>query len=155
MPSSARPDPARMDCTGSLVLPAQQSGPAGLRFWLVAGALGTPAVRKCLGVLASLAARARIWVTAGLAGPGDGHRLTAVAVLPAAAGTRQDTGSALTACDPARSLAPVLEAIPIAVSCEQLAPCGAAGIRVGALAAGPRPAARRGPVPAMPDSRRA
>ena len=155
MPSSARPDPARMDCTGTHALPAQQGDPAGLRFWLVAGALGTPAVRTFRGVLASLAARARIWVTAGLAGPGDGHRLTAVAVLPAAAGTRQDTGSALTACDPARSLAPVPEAIPVAVSCGQLASCGAAGIRAGALAAGPRPAARRGPVSAVPDSRRA
>ena len=155
MPFSARPDPARMDDADSHALPARESDPAGLRSGLVAGALGTPAVGKFRGVLASRAARARIWVTADLAGLDDGHRLTAVAVLPAAAGTRQDTGSALTACDPARSLAPVLEAIPIAVTCEQLAPCGAAGIRVGALAAGPRPAARRGPVPAMPDSRRA
>jgi len=154
MPFSARPDPARMDDTDTHALPAQGSDPAGLRFWLV-GALGTPAVRTFRGVLASLAARARIWVTAGLAGLDDGHRLTAVAVLPAAAGTRQDTGSALTACDPARSLAPVLEAIPVAVSCGQLAPCGAAGIRAGALAAGPRPAARRGPVAAVPDGRRA
>jgi hypothetical protein len=155
MPSSARPDPARMDDTDTHALPAQQSDPAGLRFWLVAGALGAPAVRQFRGVLASLAARARIWVTVDLAGLDDGHHLTAVAVLPAAAGTMQDTGSALTACNPARSLAPVLEAIPIAVTCEQLAPCGAAGIQVGALAAGPRPAARRGPVPAVPDSRRA
>ena len=157
MLSSARPDPARMDDTDSHALSVhlQQSDAAGLRFWLVAGALGTPAVGKFRGVLASLAARARIWVTAGLAGLDDGHRLTAVAVLPAAAGTRQDTGSALTARDPARSLAPVPEAIPIAVTCGQLAPCGAAGIQAGALAAGPRPAARRGPVPAVPDSRRA
>ena len=87
MPSSARPDPARMDCTNSHAVSAQESDPAGLRFWLVAGALGTPA-------------------------------------------------------------------IPIAVTCEQLAPSGAAGIQAGALAAGPRPAARRGPVPAVPDSRR-
>ena len=87
MPSSARPDPARMDYTDTHALPAQQSDPAGLRFWLVAGALGTPA-------------------------------------------------------------------IPIAVTYEQLAPSGAAGIQVGALAAGPRPAARQGPVPAVPDSRR-
>ena len=155
MPSSARPDPARMDCTGTHALPAQQGDPAGLRFWLVAGALGTPAVRTFRGVLASLAARARIWVTVDLAGAGDGHHLTAVAVLPAAAGKMQDTGSALAACDPPRSLAPVLEAIPIAVTDGQLAPCGAAGIQVGALAAGPRPAARQGPVPAVPDSRRA
>jgi hypothetical protein len=88
MPSSARPDPARMDCADSHALPAQQSDPAGLRFGLVAGALGTPA-------------------------------------------------------------------IPIAVTCGQLAPAGAAGIQAGARAAGPRPAARRGPVPAVPDSRRA
>jgi hypothetical protein len=155
MPSSARLDPARMDYTDGHALSAQESDPAGLRFWLVAGALGTLAVRKFRGVLASLAARARIWVTAGLAGLDDGHRLTAVAVLPAAAGKRQDTGSALTAGDPPRSLAPVLDAIPIALTCEQLAPSGAAGIQVGALAAGPRPAARRGPVPAVPDSRRA
>ena len=144
-----------MDDTDTHALPAQGSDPAGLRFWLVVGALGTAAVRTFRGVLASLAARARIWVTAGLAGPGDGHHLTAVAVLPAAAGTRQDTGSALTARDPARSLAPVPEAIPIAVTCEQLTPSGAAGIQAGALAAAPRPAARRGPVPAVPDSRRA
>jgi hypothetical protein len=155
MPSSARPDPARMDYTDSHALSAQESDPAGLRFWLVVGALGTPAVRKFRGVLASLAARARIWVTVDLAGLDDGHHLTAVAVLPAAAGKMQDTGSALTACDPPRSLAPVLEAIPIAVSCGQLAPCGAAGIQVGALAAGPHPAGRRGPVPAVPDGRRA
>jgi len=155
MPCSARPDPARMDDTGSHALPAQQGDPAGLRFGLVAGALGTPAVRTFRGVLASLAARARIWVTAGLAGPDDGHRLAAVAVLPAAARKRQDTGSAPAARNPARSLAPVLQAIPIAVTCGQLAPCGAAGIRAGALAAGPRPAARRGPVPAVPDGRRA
>ena len=154
MPSSARPGPARTDDAGSHALPAQQSDPAGLRFGLVAGAPGTPAVGTFRGVLASLAARARIWVTAGLAGPDDGHRLAAVAVLPAAARKRQDTGSAPAARNP-RSLAPVPEAIPVAVSCGQLAPCGAAGIQAGALAAGPRPAARRGPVPAVPDSRRA
>ena len=93
-----------------------------------------------------------------LAGLDDGHHLTAVAVLAAAAGKMQDMGSVLTACNPPRSLAPVLKAVPIPVIYEQLDASGTGGIqviRVGALVAEPPPAARRRHMPAVRDSRRA
>ena len=155
--SSARPDPARMYYTDGHALSAQESDSGALRFRLIVGALDTPDVRTFRDVLASLAARARICVTVDLAGLDDGHHLTAVAVLWTAASKMQDMGSALTACNPPRSLARVLKAIPIPVTYERLGSSGTAGIQViqvGAPAAEPPPAARRGHMPAVPDSRR-
>ncbi len=137
---------------------AAQSPAAAFRVRLVIGALDTADVCELRDVLAGLAARARVWLTADLAGLDDGHHLTAVAVLSTAAAKMQDTGGALTACNPPRSLAAVLEAVPIPVTYERLDVSGAAGIQViqvGALAAGPRSAARRGPVRAATGSRRA
>lgn len=157
MSSPARPDPARMHSDGH-ALSAQDSDPGAPRFRLIVGALDAPEVRKFRDVLASLAARARIWVTVDLAGLDDGHHLTAVALLSTAAGKLQDRGSALTACNPPRGLARVLEAVPVPVTYERLDASGAAGIQViqvGALAAQPPPAARRGHMPAGPEARRA
>lgn len=158
MPSFARQDPARTYYPDGQAFSAQEGDVVTPRLWLVVGALDTVAVRKLRDVLASLAAQAGMWLTVDLAGLDDGHHLTAVAVLSSAAARMQDMGGALIACNPPRSLAAVLEAVPIPVTYEVLDPSGTAGfrvIRVGALAAEPRPAARRRHEPAAPDSRHA
>lgn len=158
MSAEARSDLAPVTPSDGHGLPAWESKTGALRFWLIIGALDTPDVRKLRSVLEGLAARARIWVMVDLARLDDGHHLTAVAVLATAAGKMQDMGSVLTACNPPHSLAPVLKAVPIPVTYEQLGASGTGGIqviRVGALASEPPPAARRGHMPTVPDSRRA
>ena len=105
----ARSNPAYLTPSGGHALSAAQNPAAAFRVRLIIGALATCDVREFRDVLAGLAARARICVMVDLAGLDDGHHLTAVALLSGAAGKMQDLGSVLTACNPPRSLAAVLQ----------------------------------------------
>ena len=139
-------DPSADDPSGGHARSAAQNQAAAFRVRLIIGALDAADVCELRDVLGSLAARGRVWLTVDLAGLDDQHHLTATAVLSVAAGKMQDQGSILTVCNPPRSLAAVLAAIPILVTGEQPGAAGTGGIQViqvGKLATDPRPAARR------------
>ncbi len=145
------PDPGAARLVPQPGQAAWESTTGALRFWPVVGALDTPDVRRLRDVLAT---RARICLTVDLAGLDYQRYLTAAAVLLVAARKMQDQGS-ITICNPPRSLAAVLAAVPIPVTDEQLDESGTGGTQAGKLAADPRSAARQGHVPAVTGSCRA